>query len=76
IVLQGAGLAMYLAVGGSGPESLETWAVLATPLLMVLAQTVTPNAIPGERSMLLRVFLILTANLGFNVGLCLYFAGR
>lgn len=72
IILQGAGLAMYLAVGLGGPESSMTWAVLATPLLMVLLQTVTPTAVPGERSMLLRVFLILTANLSLNVGIIVH----
>ncbi len=69
IVLQVLGLALYAGVGLTDPNALETWAVLAAPILCVVAQTVTPTAVPGERSMLLRVFLILTANLSFTVGL-------
>lgn len=69
IVLQVVGLALYTGLGLSAPDDLSTWAVIALPLLATALQTLTPSAIPGERSMLLRVFLILTANLSFTVGL-------
>ncbi|MEO0461466.1 MAG: prenyltransferase [Myxococcota bacterium] len=51
---------------GEGPARL--W-ISALPALFVAAQIVTPSAVPGERRMLLRVFLILSASLALNVGL-------
>lgn len=69
IVLQGVGLALYAGVGLTPPHAPATWATLALPLLCVIAQMVTPSAVPGERSMLLRVLLILSANVSFTVAL-------
>lgn len=71
LVLQGIGIAAFIAVSPFGANALTTWAVIAGPAMFAVAQCVSPRATPGRRSMLVRVFLILSANAAMTLGISL-----
>ncbi|MEO0421608.1 MAG: prenyltransferase [Pseudomonadota bacterium] len=69
LALQLLASATFVAVSPLPIGRLAAGAVIAVPTLLAAIQWRTPQAVPGQRSMLLRVLAILSANALMTVGI-------
>lgn len=72
-LLQAAGVMIYCFLADS--KFPPTWFSVVLPSALIGLQLLLPRATPGRRTMLWRVFLILSTNFAFTLGLILVVLG-
>jgi 1,4-dihydroxy-2-naphthoate octaprenyltransferase len=69
LALQLVGIIACVVLAPAGPSMAANGLVIAIPLLVAAGQALSPIAVPGERTMLLRVLLVLTGNAALTLGI-------